>query len=125
MDIYIYIRKVCVPSTRVPFPTPSELWGDYNVEGWTRQENGLLAVNLQIMASAIIYTNIEITNRIHSIAKDTIQKSKAGEMTLSEALEKTNPKNVFSIHEWNEIKKTAEKQGKMMAAFFMNDNSVN
>lgn len=112
-------------STRIPFPSPTELWGDYKVEHWTRQENGLFAVNLQLLASAIVFTNKEITDRINSIVSDVLQKTKAGELSFEDASEKTNPKNIFSLDEWNEIKKTAETQGKMMAAFFMNDTSVN
>lgn len=112
-------------STRLPFPTPSELWGDYKVEQWSRQENGLLSVHYQILASAIVYTDKNITDRIHSLVRETIRQTKAGELSPVDALERTNPKNVFSQEEWNKIKETAETQGKMMAAFFIKDGSVN
>lgn len=112
-------------STRLPFPSPSEMWGDYKVESWTRQENGLFAVNLQILASAIVYTNKEITDRINTRVREIIAASKDGLMKAQEAIDILSPQKIFSKDEWEEVKENAEKQGKMMSAFFMNDNSVN
>lgn len=101
------------------------MWGDYKIDSWTRQENGLFAVNLQILASAIVYANKQITDRINFTVQNTIQNSKDGLIKAEEAIETLSPKNIFSQDEWNEIKETAKNQGKMMSAFFINDKSIN
>jgi hypothetical protein len=105
-------------------PEPKDLWGDYTVQSWTHKERGMFAIWIWGIASVLVFTDQNVTDRVHSKVQSIIDKAKAGEISYQEAIDQVRPMAIFSDEELKIASMNAQEYGPMMAKFFQ-DTPIN
>lgn len=100
------------------FPHPKDLWGDYTVETWSRQQRGWLEIWLHALASLIIFADQSTIDRVNPFVQLIIKQAKEGKLTYQETITSIRPEDVFTKEEMEYIKKDMITNGMSIGAGF-------
>jgi hypothetical protein len=100
------------------FPQPKDLWGDYTVEHWTRQQRGWFEIWLHALASTIIFAEQSTIDRVNPFVQLIIKQAKEGNLTYQDAVTSVRPVDVFTKEELEYIRSDMEQNGVSIGAGF-------
>ena len=106
-------------------PFPKDLWGDYQIETWTRQQREWFEIWLMGIAFSLLFADQLVGDRVTKKVQEVINLAKANEITAEDAISLVRPKQIFSVEELEVIENNAEKFGTKLGMFRINAKMVN
>ena len=106
---------------QTPFPKPETLWGDYNIESWSRKDRNLFTLHLSGVSSAIIYADQPIIDRVIKQVHEIINQAKKNIISPQAAIEAVHKYNLFTKEELVSIENNCKTGGNIMSKFFSKD----
>jgi hypothetical protein len=96
---------------------PDELWGDIDIDSFTKDEMVDFGANLCQVADRVSFAPQPVIDRVYQEVKEILAKARSGELTAQQAIGRTHYTVMFSAEELEQIRVECEQRGEQIGDF--------